>query len=206
MSEDENTITPVETFDKNLVLSDDQDDIPVMPFEVPDIDVIQVDVTKIETAQPEPMVSKRNLDNVILTDEQVGLVEHDAPFEMPKESSYSTNLPVSKLDLYTELLGQNTSLKDHYSAVERFQRVLLDKFDNTNNDPRFKQHASIAMNGLVENIQRGFSELLNIKKQQTLLVKNIMQAIDEVQPTEKSGELSISDIMKIAKVVQSGKK
>lgn len=102
-----------------------------------------------------------------------------------------------------DLLVQKGNLKNEFGAQKTFQDDLLKKFNGiagSNN-----QRASHLMNGLIENIQRGYSDGLSFRKE---LIKITTEIIKVLEKMNKGGEEGISydDIKKIANEVIKRKK
>lgn len=108
---------------------------------------------------------------------------------------------IDKTQILSNLLQQQHELNKQADVQYKFQDNLIKKYENIANakDNNYRNNGSShTMNGLIENIQRGFTEGLAFRKEQARINMDLLKVLDSLKEIKKEEDIQaiVAEVMK----------
>lgn len=109
---------------------------------------------------------------------------------------------IDKTQILSNLLQQQHELNKQADVQYKFQDALIKKYETIANakDNNYRNNggSSHTMNGLIENIQRGFTEGLAFRKEQARINMDLLKVLDSLKEIKKEEDIQaiVSEVMK----------
>lgn len=161
-----------------------------------------------ESTPPKSPIEKKEDQKVV--DDVFG--EDELPSTKPSTSvskveHSGVSRTIDKEQILSNLLQQQHELGLQATVQYEFQNELIAKYNGINgitkNDNSYRQpQSSHTMNGLIENIQRGFTEGLAFRKEQARInmdLLKVLESMKDIKDEDKLNEIVASVIQSISK-------